>query len=119
MKYSRKTFLKKIFGGSLAIAGFTTLAACNGSRTEKQAPALKESPQKADCSDLSMLTADELKVRQQFGYESPSTSPDRQCQHCSLYFLASAEKPCAGCLLFNGPVSSDGSCMQFAAKVQQ
>lgn len=104
-----------MLGGSLAMAGIYNIAACHSSQTEKPVAASTA----ADCTDLSTLTEEERAVRQQFGYESPSSSPDRQCQYCSLYILPSSEKPCAGCLLFKGPVQAEGSCIQFAAKVQQ
>lgn len=130
MTYSRKIFLKKLAGGFMITTGFLVVNSCNSSQKEKQAePAEASSTKQAqppntsqekdDCNDLSVLTEDELKVRQQFGYEQPSASPDRLCQNCSLYLVPSAEMPCAGCLLFKGHVSAEGSCIQFAAKVQQ
>jgi hypothetical protein len=115
MNASRRNFLRKITLPTLAAAGLLVLSRCQ-SAPEKKAPA---APAKTNCSDLSMLTQEELNVRQQFGYESPSSATERQCGNCALYIIPSAERPCGGCMLFKGPVTADGSCIQFAAKVQQ
>ena len=76
----------------------------------------KRSGTTTDCDDLSGLSESERMARESFGYEAQASLPERSCTHCKLLIPSGKTSPCAGCLLFKGPVKPEGSCIQFAPK---
>ena len=89
------------------------LSGCGGSKKDVSE---KKSQISSDCEDLSGLSESERMARDSFGYEAQVALPERSCMHCKLFIPAGKTSPCAGCLLFKGPVKPEGSCIQFAPK---
>jgi hypothetical protein len=108
---NRKEFLKQ-FGlvGVSAIGASTLLAACGGggdSATQEQSAA---SSVPADpCKDTSSLTQADKDLRTNLGYLEETEIADQRCENCQLY-KQPENGGCGGCLLFNGPVTTNGWC---------
>ncbi len=110
----RKKFLVRLFIPIGLVFGISyTHTSCKGKVIENHEGA---APEDTDCTDLSGLSDAELKNREGFGYESVASLPERSCRNCKLFLPPSKDKPCGSCLLFKGPVSEQGSCIQFAPK---
>jgi hypothetical protein len=110
----RRSFLLRLFIPVTMVLGLmTTHTACKdkGSEGDKDVPSGS-----SDCNDVSGLSEAERKVREGFGYEPVASLEERSCRHCKLFIPSSKEKPCGSCLLFKGPVTEQGSCIQFAPK---
>jgi hypothetical protein len=41
---------------------------------------------------------------------------ENQCNNCNLYLPPKGDKPCGGCILFQGPVQPEGYCTYWALK---
>ncbi|MEO8416490.1 MAG: hypothetical protein ABI472_22695 [Ginsengibacter sp.] len=117
--YSRRKFINQcLHTGSLCFGSAMFLISChtNDSPGEKSGNK-KQSTSDDPCSDLSGVSSAELEKRQKFGYVKKSADAERFCGNCSLHLPPFSEKDCGGCLLFKGPVSSTGYCIQYVAKV--
>lgn len=66
------------------------------------------------CDDLSGLSEQDLKVRENFGYLPKSPVADNQCSNCNLWLPNEADPTCGKCLLFKGPVYAAGHCTYWA-----
>ena len=117
--YSRRKFINKCFSaGSLFFGGAIFLNSCNTNESsDKESENKKQSTSEDPCNDLSGVSSVELEKRQKFGYVKKSIDPERFCGNCGLHIPPVSEKDCGGCLLFKGPVSPDGYCIQYVAKV--
>lgn len=116
-EYSRRKFFNKCLRtGSMFLGGAIILNSCNSDNVPEKE---KKNQTKSDdpCDDLSNVSAEEVGKREKFGYVKKSTDPERICNNCGLHIPAVSEKDCGGCILFKGPVSPEGSCIQFVAKV--
>ena len=115
---SRRRFINKFLNaGSLYFGATFFLKSCNTNESsDKESDNKKQTTSKDPCNDMSVLSIQELEKRQKFGYEKKSTYPERFCGNCGLHIPPVSEKDCGGCLLFNGPVNSDGYCIQYVAK---
>jgi hypothetical protein len=70
----------------------------------------------ANCSDVSALSADELRVRNETAkYVESSPDAAKKCSACSL-FKPSAPKECGACQVVKGPINPEGYCTLFVAK---
>jgi hypothetical protein len=66
------------------------------------------------CADLSGLTANEIALRDTFGYVPRSDDPEVHCSVCEFWEAPTAGAACGGCQLFAGPVEPEGSCNSFS-----
>jgi hypothetical protein len=69
------------------------------------------------CDDLTDVSAEEIEKRKKFGYVTKSVVPGSFCGNCALFLLSKTENGCGGCVLFKGPVQTEGHCIQYAQKV--
>jgi hypothetical protein len=116
---SRRKFINKcLCTGSLFFGSAMFLTSCNtnessGGKSENKNQSTSDDP----CNDLSGVSSTELEKRQKFGYVKKSADSERFCGNCGLHLPPFSEKDCGGCLLFKGPVSPNGYCIQYVAKV--
>lgn len=111
---NRRSFILRLaLPVSMASSMALSLTSCGGSDSDVSE---KKSQSSSDCEDLSGLSESERMARDSFGYEVQAALPERSCTHCKLFIPAGKTSPCAGCLLFKGPVKPEGSCIQFAPK---
>ncbi len=107
MNENRRSFLKSSMGAvalvGISVFGGSIISSCGG----EKAP---------DCNDLSALTADEKKLRENYKYVINSKEAGKQCSNCQLYNAPATEKDCGGCQLFKGPVAKEGYCISWALK---
>lgn len=107
---NRRDFLLKSLGAAafigLTAVGSGVITSCGGG----------EKPAGADCNDLSGLSADDKKLRENFKYVTNSTEAGKNCLNCQFYKAPASEAECGGCQLFKGPVMKDGYCMSWALK---
>ena len=75
-------------------------------------------PQSAalSCSDTTGLSAPDLQVRTALVYADVSTEPGKACSSCQQ-FLPGEAGACGTCKVVRGPISPNGSCKAFVAKV--
>ncbi len=116
---SRRKFINKclrtgssFFGSALLLISCNTNDSPGGKSEDK-----KQNTAEDSCNDLSGVSSVELEKRQKFGYIKKTIDPERFCGNCGLNLPAISGKDCGGCLLFKGPVSPDGYCIQYVAKV--
>ncbi len=119
-KYSRRKFIGKyILAGSIAIgtgivlagSSFRSMAKEGGSNQQPKTP---QPAQKNPCDDLTGVSADEVAKRKKLAYVNKTPIPDSHCSNCALYLPPAKDKPCGGCMLFKGPVRTDGYCAYWA-----
>lgn len=114
--YSRRDFIGKCLGvSSLVIGGTFVLNGCGPGKSGKNDNKAKTASGDP-CDDLSGLTEEEAKQREQFGYVKQSSVAGSNCGNCRLYLPPREGKSCGGCLLFKGPVRATGYCTQYEAK---
>lgn len=118
--YSRRNFIRRLVGGGAAITGAGIfIQGCQGDNNSSTKTDSGSAPVSADpCSDFSGVSAAELEKRKKFGYVDKTPEEGKACHNCGLFIPWEKEKTCGGCLLFKGPVHTDGYCMQWAAKAQ-
>ncbi|MBL7697526.1 MAG: high-potential iron-sulfur protein [Chitinophagaceae bacterium] len=68
------------------------------------------------CGDLSKVSENDLKVRKKMAYVDEAPNKNKTCSNCNL-FLPSSDASCGKCLLFKGPVKSNGTCAYWAPKM--
>ena len=99
-RLGRRAAIEGLIGiGALSI-GAPLLAACSSELT---------------CSDISDLSADDIKTRTTNAYVDKSADPAKLCSGCKLYKPA-GEKQCGGCQLVKGPINPKGNCKSWSAK---
>jgi len=97
----RRAAFKPIAAMSAALLVPSVLLACSKS---------------ADCSDVTSLTPDELRVRNEVAkYEDRSLEAAKRCSACVQY-VAAAPKQCGGCKVVKGPINPEGGCTLFVLK---
>ena len=126
IKYNRRNFLHKYLkaGSMLAGAGlllsYSSLSSvakqlAQSSSSNQQPPKKAVQPaQKNQCDNLSGVSAEEIEKRKKLAYVTKTPIPDSHCSNCNLYLPPAKDKPCGGCVLFKGPVRSDGYCAYWA-----
>lgn len=110
-QYSRRRFIQSYLTMFTGLLG-GGLIACQGA--EKSSKEEATDPQPASCDDLSGLTAEEIKLRETFGYVQQSPMADNQCSNCNLWIPNENDPSCGRCLLFKGPVYAAGHCTSWA-----
>jgi hypothetical protein len=119
-KYSRRKFIGKyILAGSIAMGTGILLAGSSIRSMAKegdsnQQPKTPQPAQKNPCDDLTGVSADEVAKRKKLAYVNKTPIPDSHCSNCALYLPPAKDKPCGGCMLFKGPVRTDGYCAYWA-----
>jgi len=107
----RRRFLTKIGKGFGFLWGGTAiLAACQ--QVEKR----QETYDGDSCDDLRRVSEAERTKRKSFGYVSKTPIADNQCSNCNLYLPPKEAQACGKCILFEGPVQSEGYCTYWALK---
>lgn len=116
--HSRRKFINKCLNSGSLLLGSILFLNCRGTnesspgtKSEDKKPSISDDP----CNDLTGISDAEIKKRQSLGYVKQSTVPDNSCGNCALYIPAKPEKKCGGCILFKGPVYTEGHCVQWAA----
>lgn len=106
---TRKDFLKKLAGSSVAVAaGASLITACGESK-----------PAKDPCTDTSGLSESDKTMRQNLGYVEKTPDVSKNCKNCQLYKMPEGGSKCGGCTLFGGPVTDNGYCNSWVAKINQ
>jgi hypothetical protein len=104
-KLSRRDLLQKSAAfGVLALAG-AGVAACS-----------KDAARGPSCNDTTGLSASDTMVRQSLGYIDVSTEPGKTCVGCQQY-LPTTPSTCGTCKVLRGPISPNGYCKSFVAKM--
>lgn len=111
---NRRDFLMKSLGAvtvvGLAATGSSFLTSCGGGDNASSGGGA------ADCSDISNLTADEKKVRDNFKYVDKTADAAKHCANCQFHIPPASANDCGGCQLFKGPVKDEGYCISWAPK---
>lgn len=120
-KYSRRQFIGKYFiAGSigfaavLGLSGTSLIAATNANDQEGQQPKTPQPATKNPCDNMEGVSAEEQAKRKKLAYVNKTPIPDSHCSNCTLYIPPGKDKPCGGCMLFKGPVRSEGYCAYWA-----
>lgn len=117
--FSRRDFFKKC---ALTLPGLTGLSflgtGCenNTAVDNPQTKSPPNSPDSANCDDLSALTKAELEARKKLNYEDVATDKTRICNVCALYIEPPQGGECGHCTLVKGPIKPGGTCAYFAPK---
>lgn len=106
VKKNRRRFLQC----TISIVCVGLMMSCQNRSNQKQ----NNDTDPLDCKDLSSTPPEELKKRENLGYTETSPMPDKNCKSCNLFIPVSETKPCAGCLLFKGPVEENAYCTYWA-----
>lgn len=117
-EFSRRSFLHQLVAGTAAVTGAgILLSGCQGDKSGETKSDNSNAAAPADpCNDFSGVSAGELEKRKKFGYVDKSSVSGNSCSNCGLFIPWEKEKNCGGCLLFKGPVHTEGYCVQWAAK---
>jgi hypothetical protein len=81
---------------------------------QKEAPKATEVSAKNPCDDMTGVSPEELEKRKKLAYVNKSPIPDSHCGNCALHIPPQEGKACGGCVLFKGPVRSEGYCAYWA-----
>ncbi len=117
MTCSRRSLFKAMMASCVSVVlGSFLVAACHSKNPGSRETVVD--PLDVDaCDDLSKVTQEELKKRENFGYEEVTSLPDKRCDNCNLFIPAQNERKCGGCILFKGPVFEDSYCTYWAPQV--
>ena len=108
--YSRRNFVVKCFHFGVLLVGVgLTTEACSKKESAKENKKVTDS-----CDDFSNVDEIELEKRKKFAYVKQASDALKQCNSCKLYLPPKQGEPCGGCLLFKGPVETNGSCTYWA-----
>lgn len=120
-KYSRRKFLGKyVIAGSIGLAavvglsGTALIAATKGEDQDGQQPKTPQPTPKNPCDNMDGVSAEEQAKRKKLAYVNKTPIPDNHCSNCTLFIPPGKDKSCGGCLLFKGPVRSEGYCAYWA-----
>ena len=109
---SRRAFIRQYAcAGAGLLVGGMFISGCDAK--QKQDEASKNN----SCVELSEVSAEEIKKRENLGYVEESPIAENQCSNCNLYLPPTKEKNCSGCVLFQGPVNAEAYCTYWAPKV--
>jgi hypothetical protein len=98
---NRRAALKPIAAMSAAILIPAALLACS---------------KEADCTDVSALSPDDLRTRNEVAkYVDQSMEAAKRCSGC-VQFIAAAPKQCGACKVVKGPINPNGGCILFVLK---
>jgi len=100
-KLNRRAAFKPIAAVSVAVVAPGWLLACS---------------KKADCNDVSALSADDLRTRNEVAkYVDQTMEAAKRCTACVQYVPAAPDQ-CGGCKVVKGPINPNGGCILFVAK---
>jgi hypothetical protein len=107
---SRRKFITQCFQSSALLFGIgVTVTACS------KKEATQENKKTIDsCDDFSGIDDAELEKRKKFAYVKLATDELKQCNSCKLYLPPKEGEKCGRCMLFKGPVDTNGSCTYWA-----
>ncbi len=89
-----------VLSASVAVPGF--LAGCS---------------KKPTCTDVSGLSPDELKMRNETAaYVDSAPDPSKRCDVCVQWVPGASPTACGGCKVVKGPINPQGWCKLFAPK---
>jgi hypothetical protein len=98
---NRRDAFKPLLAVSAAVALPSLLLACS---------------KKPDCTNVSDLSADDLRIRNEVAkYVDQTTEAAKRCSSCAQ-FVAAAPQQCGGCKIVKGPINPDGNCTLFVLK---
>ena len=112
---SRRKFLRKfLYKGSLVLGTGYVIAmnSVDSVAQEPKTPAAQA--QKNPCDNMEGVSAEEVVKRKKLAYVNKTPIPDSHCSNCALYLPPGKDKPCGGCMLFKGPVRTEGYCAYWA-----
>lgn len=111
-KYTRRNFFHQFALRFLAPLQVVFLAgSCNSSSKEDEEK--NKIRKEGECDDLTGIAEKEIKKRQALNYVDQTPIPENSCENCALYIAPGKEGECGGCMLFEGPVSKEGYCVQY------
>jgi hypothetical protein len=115
-KYNRRIFFKRYLSISFGfLGGGLIILSCDAKKnTTRDEHSVNFN---IPCNDLSGLSENDLKIRENLGYVHESPIPDNKCNNCNLWIPPVTEHVCGGCMLFKGPVNSTGYCTYWAPQV--
>ncbi len=97
--------------------GLVYLAACKKKAADEAMETAPSAPASA-CGDVSTLSPEDKTLRENMvkslQYTEKSTMADKHCSNCQFFQTGS---PCGTCTLIKGPISSEGYCSSWSAKV--
>lgn len=118
---TRKNFLKHLsIAGVASLGASSLLTACGGgngnqeSSSQSQSGSGDQAASDDPCSDVSDLTEQEKKTRDQFDYVAETPNPEKRCDNCALWVEPEGDSPCGGCTLVKGPIHPAGYCTAWA-----
>ena len=112
---SRREFITRaLHVNAILLFCGVVLAACDSTKSGQENTNDKSND---PCGDLSAVSESELEKRNKLGYLRVAPAPDKQCNNCKLYLPQKKDEKCGGCMLFKGPVDSNGSCTYWAPLV--
>lgn len=137
-KYSRREFIGKYFytgslflGGGILLSCTSLKSVANDSpespsvgdpskasqdtiKSDQTTQQAQATPQKNPCDDLTGVSAGDIEKRRKLAYVNKTPIPDNHCSNCTLFLPPGKDKPCGGCMLFKGPVRTEGYCAYWA-----
>lgn len=114
----RRKFLLTWLAIASGASGITVLSAgCSASKKRRSSSRPTSVAAAHPCEDLTGVDVVDVEKRKSLGYVSLSPIPDKECSNCKLWIPAKEGKACGGCLLFTGPVSTEGHCTYWAPRV--
>lgn len=113
--YSRRKFIYTSLSATAFLGAGMLPSGCDSKKTSQTDQANIASV--GNCDDLSGVSKADMEIRRELGYVNESPVPDNQCDNCNLYLPQKADKPCGGCMLFEGPVHAEGYCTYWAPQV--
>lgn len=103
-KISRRDLLVRACGVPIAGAALF-LGAC------------AEQKQSTSCADPSQLTDAENSLRESLQYTNQTADAGKPCKGCAFFRSTADSAQCGTCEILKGPVSAEGHCTSWSAKV--
>ena len=80
-------------------------------------PGVAACSKKPSCSDVSGLSPDELRTRNDIAtYTETAPDPAKKCNLCAQWVPAPSANACGTCKVVKGPINPEGWCKLFVAK---
>lgn len=113
--FSRRDFIERC---SRSGAAFLSVGIAAGA-CDKNKPATENKKSPESCDDFSDVSESELEKRNKLAYVKQAPEAGKECNKCKLFLPPKPEEKCGGCMLFKGPVDSNGSCTYWAPLDQE
>jgi hypothetical protein len=111
--FTRRAFLARLTALGVALGAAPLLSACGTPGTTTGGTAKGG----VDCTDESALSEADKATRSSLQYVAASEKPDQNCLNCQYYIPPADETTCGTCSLLPGPVTAEGWCASWVAKV--